>query len=667
MKKHITLIAFLFTLAIKAQTNCSTALPITLGGYDANYAPNGELPVPDCLDYGPGADNAIWYSFTPTVTQTLRVTSNVLGYPTVDTRLYMYTGTCNNLTCFNSNDDSGGTLAAAITFLAQAGTTYYIVFDNYWGTENFHFEISEPPVQQSQLPVFTGQTLSLSNVYGVADLNGDYLDDIISPNTSAVNALLQSGSGGFTSAALPTPAVTYLPTWSMAVGDYDKNGYNDLLYGNGSGAALLLADNTGTSYSTMYVTPQYVFSQRTNFVDINNDGNLDAFVCHDVAPNVYFLNDGAGGFTFHQGGLGDVTNGGNYGSIWVDYDNDGDIDLFIAKCRGGNTEAAIDQLLRNNGDGTFTNVAQEAGFADYHQAWSSAWADFDNDGDMDVMIGASSNANGSHKLMRNNGDGTFTNVTAGSGYDVNTMLNIEHVAHDFNNDGWVDILSNNTIMINNGNFTFTPHNISATNGPIGDLNNDGFLDIFNGNTAYFNNDNGNHWLKVHLKGIQSNGNGIGARIELHGYGSRWNKQIRDVKSGDGFRYMSSLNTHFGIGSLALIEKVVVKWPSGTIDIIENPTVDTSLFVEEGSTLGLSNNKTESFVVYPNPAKEVLNIKSTAKFNASTAEIFSIDGKHISTEKVENSSIKVNHLQKGMYLITLKSDAGKQYSTKFIKG
>lgn len=666
MKKHFTLTAFLLALAVNAQTSCDNALPLTLGVHAATYVPDGVLSLPDCIAYGPGATNALWYTYTSPATQTLIVTSNVPGYAPVDTRMYMYTGTCGSLTCFNADDDSGGNLTSSITFTAQQNTTYYIVFDNYWVPDNFHFSIDEP--RTPQYPIFSAQMLGFGNVLAVADLNGDYLDDLISPAPSGVDVLLQSPNGnGFSTKFLPSPPVTYMPSWSMAAGDFDKNGYNDLLYGSGSGATLLLADDDGLSYNKQHVTPQFVFSQRTNFVDIDNDGNLDAFVCHDVEPNVYFKNDGSGGFSFHQGGLGDVANGGNYGSIWIDYNNDGRLDLFIAKCRGGNNVAAVDELHRNNGDGTFTNVAAEAGLADYHQSWSSAWGDFDNDGDMDVMIGASSNTNGSHKLMKNNGDGTFTNVTAGSGYDTTSMLNIEHVAHDFNNDGWVDILSYRTLMINNGDMTFTPIQIPASNGPIGDLNNDGFLDIFNGNSIYFNNDNGNHWLKVHLKGVQSNANGIGARIELYGQAPRWNKQIRDVKSGDGFKYMSSLNTHFGIGSLGAIDTVIVKWPSGTVDVIENPTIDTALFVEEGSTLGLNKAQKETFVLYPNPAKEVLNIKATNQFNATSATLYTLDGKLLGTEKIQSGSIKVGHLQKGIYLITLKADNGKQFSTKFIKG
>jgi hypothetical protein len=225
----------------------------------------------------------------------------------------------------------------------------------------------------------------------------------------------------------------------MAIADLNKDGYNDLLYGGGNGVSFLKSNGNGTGYNHS-TTSDYVFSQRSNFVDLNNDGNLDAFVCHDVAPNVYYINDGNGNLTFNQGGIGDHPNGGNYGSIWIDYNNDGQSDLFIAKCRGGQNTAKINELHRNNGDGTFTNVSSEANLSDSVQTWSSAWNDFDNDGDMDVVVGASSFSDGSHKVMKNNGDGTFTNITTGSGWDDFTGLSIEYVSYDFNNDGLIDII-----------------------------------------------------------------------------------------------------------------------------------------------------------------------------------------------------------------------------------
>ncbi len=452
-----------------------------------------------------------------------------------------------------------------------------------------------------------------------------------------------------------------MPSWSIAAGDIDKNGYTDLLYGNGQGVAFMKQNDTGTAF-TLMSTPEYVFSQRSNFSDINNDGHLDAFVCHDVAPNVRYINNGSGVFTFQQGGMGDYPSGGNYGSIFVDYDNDGDSDLFIAKCGSG----PIDELHRNNGNGTFTNVSNAAGMAEPSQSWSSAWADYDNDGDMDAMIGASSMGSGGHKLRRNNGDGTFTDVTVGSGLDTFESTNIENNAHDYDNDGWVDLfMGGNNILINNGNMTFSVNPVTPTNGPVGDLNHDGFLDIQNDNTIYLNNGNDNGWLRVNLRGIISNGNGIGARVELHG---SWGVQIRDVRSGDGFRNMSSLSTHFGIGDATGITKVVVKWPSGVEDVVMNPPKNQAMLIVESSTLSVDEGLTNTtFKLYPNPASDIIKFElNSNEASMSQAEIFDLTGRMVATPAINNQSIDVSKLSVGTYILVLKNENGKSFSHKFIK-
>lgn len=663
MKQIFTLALTCFSMAgLFAQQSCLTATAITPGTYQAYLLPATEVPSPICTNgINNNPNRAVWYKYTPALNQTVTVTSDVSGYPIVDTRLHIYTGTCGNLTCVAGDDDGGTGNSSLVTFTANASVTYYIVFDNNWSSVNFAFSLTQA-AQNTTL--FTSQSIGAGGNYAVVDLNGDYLDDIVtSAGTGSVGILYQNAGTGFTSANVPATGVSNTPGWSCAAGDYNKDGRNDIMYGGGSGASVLLSNAAGTSY-TAFNSPQYIFSQRTNFVDINNDGNLDAFVCHDVAPNCYFLNNGSGGFTFHQGGLGDHPSGGNYGSIWVDYDNDGDSDLFIAKCRGGSDPAAIDELHRNNGDGTFTNVAATAGFADYHQSWSSAWADYDNDGDMDVLVGASSNVAGGHKLMRNNGDGTFTNITVGSGYDTFTAMNIEHVAHDFNNDGFVDILSGNgKLMVNNGNMTFTPVTISATNGPVGDLNHDGFLDIQNGNTVYFNTGNTNKWIKIQLQGVESNRNGIGARVEIYG---PWGKQIRDVKSGDGFRYMSSLNTHFGIGQAAAITQVIVKWPSGTIDVINNPTINQPLTVVEGATLALPEVVDSNVKIYPNPAKDRILVSGQNSENFTKANIFDLNGRLVKSSAMQNGILNVQGLSGGTYILVLEDHTGLQHKSKFIK-
>src|SRR5690606_12056255 len=165
---------------------------------------------------------------------------------------------------------------------------------------------------------------------------------------------------------------------------------------------------------------------------------------------------------------------------------------YIAKC-GGEEDRRRNELYKNNGDGTFTNVAAAANLASISEQWSSAWGDFNNDGWMDVFNGKNAQMqtdSGNHELMRNNGDGTFTNVTAGSGFDTFNGTSREHFTYDFNNDGFLDIAGNsNKIFINNGDMTFTPINVPFSDASIGDLNNDGFLDAYAFGTVHYNSGN----------------------------------------------------------------------------------------------------------------------------------------------------------------------------------
>lgn len=676
--KNITLLIF-FGLCItfwsNAQSTCTSAQDITAGVYTVTSINGTQVPNTACTGNG-NANAAVWYRYTPTENKTVKVTSDLEQNRCKDTRLQVYIGDCANYTCVGGDDDgggvtcqNGGSYLSTYTFPAMAGNTYLIVFDNKWSSLGFDFQLIENEyVAPIEPPIsFTLQTISFSGEYKecVVDMNGDYLDDIVGVNQNNINILYQKPNGGGFKPVevIATPNANYMPSWSIAAGDFDRNGYNDLLYGGSSGVTFMKANDTGTGFTQMS-TSQYVFSQRSNFIDLNNDGHLDAFVCHDTAPNVYYINNGTGQFSFHQGGIGDYYSGGHYGSLWVDYDNDGDLDMFMAKC-GGEEARRINQLFRNNGDGTFTNVAEEAGLADLIQTWSAAWADYDNDGYMDALVGASSFADGGHKLMRNNGDGTFSNITVGSGWENNTSTNYDYVAHDFDNDGFVDIIGgSNFIMFNKGNLTFAPVTYPGLSfGAIGDLNNDGFLDIQTGNTVRFNTGNSNKWLKLNFNGVQSNKNGIGARIEIYG---AWGKQIREVRSGEGFAYMHSLNVHFGIGQATTIDRVVVRWPSGIVDELFNVAPNQTLMMVEGATLGINSNIISNFAVSPNPAKDVISIQSNDWGTVVAAEIYDITGKLAQTSQVKNGFVDVTFLHSGVYLLVAKNDEGKLATQKFIK-
>jgi hypothetical protein len=289
---------------------------------------------------------------------------------------------------------------------------------------------------------------------------------------------------------------------------------------------------------------------------------------------------------------------------------------------------------------------------------------------MDIIITASS---GTHKYFRNNLDTSnsveeaYSNITAGSGFDTNTSLNIDNVTYDFDNDGFLDVLGGgNKIMFNQHNSTFAPVSYPGIGvGAIGDLNNDGFLDILNGNTIRYAVPNSNKWLKVALQGVQSNTNGIGARVEIHG---AWGVQIRDIRSGEGFEFMSTMNAHFGLGQATTIDQVIIRWPSGAVDTYNNVSANQRLLVVEGSTLAVNSFDNGVFSVYPNPAKDVVNIQlqDNLSITLTAAAVYDLSGRVVLTTTDLTQPINVEKLASGTYVLSLTDSNNKHYGQKFIK-
>lgn len=429
---------------------------------------------------------------------------------------------------------------------------------------------------------FTNQSALLGPSAGgtndcAVDMNGDYLDDIVSVYTNQLVIDYQQEDGSFIEEVYPAN-FSSMPSWSICAGDIDNNGYNDLCFGDGSSCSFVYSNGNGSEYSEV-TGSNSIFSQRNTFADIDNDGHLDAFVCHDVDQSLPFRNDGNGNLVLDHTLISTLDMPGNYAAIWTDYDNDGDIDLYMTKCKLGSVSGdphRTNRLYRNNGDGSFDEVADEAGIDDNAQSWATVFEDFDNDGDFDAFI---VNHDFKNRFYLNNGDGTFTDIIDDTGIDAFDLGAWENASGDFDNDGFVDIFSelNNSFYMNNGDLTFTPLNLPFDDGGIGDFNNDGFLDVINGTSLWINDGNDNNWLKVSLLGIVSNKNAIGARVEIHG---DWGIQIREVRSGQTFSPMSTLNIHFGIGQSTEIDQIVVKWPSGIITTIPTPEINQSITIPE---------------------------------------------------------------------------------------
>jgi hypothetical protein len=654
MNRYLPLLGlFLLSGSVHAQGTCAMAMPITTGTYTVAAVAGTQVPQPVCSTGGTGATHGEWYTYTATMDTALRVTTDFPVNTGVDTRVQVYVGSCGALSCVAGDDDSGSGNLAVTTFDVTAGTTYTIAFDDRYSGEGFDFELLEVPPQPPSLVNFTPQAIVASGLaFCVVDMNNDGLDDVVDVGPTTIRVNYQQTGGGFLPTSYTTTAADHPASWSICAGDLDGNGHNDLMYGASDGVTFMLASADGSAFTELSFA-EYIFCQRTNLVDINNDGHLDAFSCHDIDANVYFLNDGAGNFSFNQGGLGEDC--GNYGSVWTDIDNDHDLDLFVAKCGCD----PVDICYRNNGDGTFTNAAAPLGFADSQQSWSSAWADFDNDGDLDVLIGTS--AADYQKLMRNDGS-TFTNVTPGSGFDASGVSNIDWVAHDFNNDGRVDVLGDNTMFLNNGDMTFTAGIVLPHNGPIGDLNNDGYLDIQNNNNLYMNAGGTNHYLVVNTVGTLSNKNAIGARVQIT---SALGTQIRDVKSGDQFHFMSSLKTYFGLGTDTEVSNLTIYWPSGLVSSIDNPAIDGTLTVVEDVNTGLQATTTDAFGVYPSPATDVLHVRANTDLANRPLVITDLSGKEAMRTKLRNGTIDVSGLARGSYLLQVQ--AGKTLlNGRFVK-
>ncbi len=483
---------------------------------------------------------------------------------------------------------------------------------------------------------FTNANAKLTNVnifsgcaVTVADMNGDGLDDIARLNQGH-DLYIEYQKPGHQFQNLHIADFGGGSQWGMCVADVDHNGYNDVLAGgnNSQYIQLMKLDAYGLMGNIITLSTASIsgyFMQNANFMDVNNDGWEDIFTCNDNGPSVIWVNDGTGNFTMSSiinfaihpwtistGGHGnDPADAGNYGSVWTDFDNDGDVDLYVAHCRQGVSSTAdprrIDQLWVNDGNNNYTQMDTVYGVADSMETWTASFADFDNDGDFDLMLFEQDSPS---RVLENDGAGHYTEITSTTGINL-TEQPIESVMEDFDNDGFVDVLiagSNSELFHNNGNKTFTKvinafDNNAMESFAVGDLNHDGKIDIYASyaniytnptnipDVIWFNSlNNGNNFLTLHLIGTTSNMTSLGVRAEIYG---AWGKQIREVRSGESYGTCNTADLHFGLGTAATIDSVVLRWPSGTVTHIDNPSINQFITVKENTCISPDNNITSN--------------------------------------------------------------------------
>jgi hypothetical protein len=359
--------------------------------------------------------------------------------------------------------------------------------------------------------------------------------------------------------------------------------YNDLYRNNGDGTFTNIAVDQG-------VTGIGCPNRGVTAIDYDNDGDLDLFIpsyfVHDMLlGNILFRNDGDFDFTNVANEAGVSEGFRERGAAWADYNLDGNIDFFISETNA---------LYRNNGDGTFLNVIRQANIV---QGLSNgaAWGDYDNDGFPDLYVFGDSGA----FLYHNNGNRTFTDVTLTSG-TANAPRALGADWGDYDNDGDLDLYVTNyskphRLFRNNGDGTFTDSAKGAgvavddfgmgSDGTFIDYNNDGFLDLFicngggpePGPYLLFQNDGNENHW---LKIVL-----VGTQSNPGGVGARIALTAGTITAyrqyfGQHAMAQNHIPVHFGLGAESTVTSIVVNWPDGTSQEVDGVAADQTITITE---------------------------------------------------------------------------------------
>jgi hypothetical protein len=447
------------------------------------------------------------------------------------------------------------------------------------------------------------QTFRSGNALSVVDMDGDGLDDIARlNNANDLYYTIQRVGDNFNE--IHGGSTGNNNCWAMVVADVNNDGVRDVAVGyNGSGK-LVIPNTTLTNFPVTTLPNSNIFFQNMNFADVDNNGWVDLFGCNDVGTSLFWGNNGSGSLPattnfFSMNNPGASDNSGNYGSIWTDVDNDGDVDFYIAHCRQstGNTDGRrLDQLFINNGSGNYIlDTTGARGLRNFQQTWTASFDDIDNDGDFDCVL---TETDAASKLLLNDGNGYFTDITANSGF-VLDVTPYQSKMEDLDNDGYVDIIiSGDDVRVfrNNGNNTFTRiDNLFNTNRMLsfatGDLNHDGKIDLYSSYGGVYNSpsgsvndvlwlnsvNNNNHFITFNLQGTQSTRDALGAKVEVYG---AFGKQVREVRSGESYGTTNSFMLHFGLGTATGIDSAIIRWPRGLVTTLYNRAADQFITVKE---------------------------------------------------------------------------------------
>lgn len=536
-------------------------------------------------------------------------------------------------------------------------------------------------------------TPSASRSANFIDVNGDGWDDIFFTNGPAAgqnNMLyLNNGDGSFTTVIADDIVSDNDRSDGASFADVDNDGDLDAVvvtYGrNGTGKKNYFYRNNGNGTYTYEpdnaIGIPLTYSEMANWIDLNNDQYLDAYITNSVVStrNLYFENQGNGSFEAVTGLSITSETLASRSINWIDYDGDGDSDLFIA-----NENDANNSLFRNDGPDNFTQITNLAITQNGRNSAGSSWADVDNDGDFDFFV---ANWDGQSNQLFLNENGTFVEQTS-SAIALEIGSSFGSAFADVDNDSDLDLLVcnayftgqiTNSLFINDGNGVFNKDTNSAlanhqgnTFGcAFGDYNNDGWLDVILANTLnenqanslFKNTGSGNNWIKIRCVGDPSNGSAVGAKVRVRANingNEVW--QIRQIEAASGYCSQNSFTNHFGLGNATNVSEIRVEWPSGTVETFTDIEENNTYLVVEGNgiQLGVTASAKHDYIIYPIPAKDVLMINFPSNGLASKVEIFDLNARKLKEEnKVSTSSfaMDVSQLSAGEYILKITNNAG----------
>ena len=478
--------------------------------------------------------------------------------------------------------------------------------------------------------------------------------------------------------------------------DYDNDGDKDLfLTSDTDGNRLFQRQNSALDDVTLAsgFPLDNLFTYGASWGDINNDGCIDVYLSNRIGnttiTNYLFQNNCDGTFSEVTNSIG-LTNEPalSFCSGFFDFNNDGWQDLYVA-----NDKFKPNYLYKNNGDGTFTDVSVSSGTNIVVDAMSVTVDDFNADGFFDIYItntpSTISTPDPGCVLLKNNGDETFTNVANASGTDLDSFAwgsNFLDADNDSHLDLYVNTMYTDTSTYpsyafyeGNGDETFngvgyagfTTNSYKSYGSAIGDYNNDGHLEIVvnnddDANPCLWENiaSNTRNYIAVALEGISSNKDGIGSVIEISINGE---KQYRLVMSGEGYLSQNSLTEHFGIDVASTIDYIKVSWLSGIEDIIYDVGANQKITIVEGSTLSLEEHAQQfALQYYPNPCKTKVTLNANTRIKA--VEIFDELGRKIYRSEYDNSEVilDLSAFSKGIYFAQVVGDNHQSTSITLIK-